>query len=555
MAKFNKQKTVNSQKTINVAGGVAYKESSKLELVSVLLTSFAQNKFYEREEKTNQRLVDLIEKNHPEFVAKSAIYARNEFGMRSITHITAAELAKFVSSQPWAKSFYNKIIHRPDDMTEILAYYMNKKGNKITNSMKKGFGEAFTKFDAYQLGKYRGEDKDFKLVDLANLVHPIPVQGDKFMVDVNRQDYIDIYKKKLEVAKKKKNNEKVIDSLNGKLSWAKKQEGGETVKIHALEALVIDLLRSKGTWQAELSKAGQVADSEEEKNTLKRDVWVKQITERKIGYFALLRNLRNIVEQAPDMIDKAIEMLTDRKLIKNSLVLPFRFLVAYKELMDLVNTNSDYRKILVALNTATEIALDNVPKFAGRTLVVVDTSGSMTSYYLTIGYKKNPKFPGGLEPIKSKVTCADAGAQFAAAIAKKNGCDLMRFDDRAEYKFYNPADSLMTITNIYKFSSAGTNFNTIFQTANKAYDRIIILSDMQGWMGGGAPTQSFKNYCEKYNVNPHIYSFNLNDYGTLMFPENKICALAGFSDKIFDIMALLETDKNALIHKIEEVEL
>ena len=123
MSKFNKTKTVESQLTTNLAGGKAYKESSKLELVSLLLTSFAQSKFYEKEEKINQRLIDLIGKVDPEFVAKSAIYARNEFSMRSISHITAAELAKFISSQTWGKSFYNKIVRRPDDMTEILAYY------------------------------------------------------------------------------------------------------------------------------------------------------------------------------------------------------------------------------------------------------------------------------------------------------------------------------------------------------------------------------------------------------------------------------------------------
>ena len=215
MSKFNAKKTVNSQKTTNFAGGEAFIESDKLELVSLLLTSFAQNTFYQKEEQTNKRLIDLISKVKPDFVAKSAIYARNEFGMRSISHITAAELAKHLSDVPWAKNFYNKIIHRPDDMMEILAYYTSK-GNKITNSMKKGFAEAMSNFDSYTLGKYRGEGKDFKLVDIVNLVHPIPTEGDKYMVVVNRQEYIDIYTKKLSL-KKNKENKKEIES---KLNWA-----------------------------------------------------------------------------------------------------------------------------------------------------------------------------------------------------------------------------------------------------------------------------------------------------------------------------------------------
>ena len=113
----------------------------------------------------------------------------------------------------------------------------------------------------------------------------------------------------------------------------------------------------------------------------------------------------------------------------------------------------------------------------------------------------------------------------------------------------------MTITNVYKFASAGTNFHCIFQKANKAYDRIIILSDMQGWVGGNAPTSTFKEYCRKYNCQPHIYSFDLQGYGTLQFPENKVYAMAGFSDKVFDIMKMMEQDRQALINRIEAVEI
>jgi len=100
----------------------------------------------------------------------------------------------------------------------------------------------------------------------------------------------------------------------------------------------------------------------------------------------------------------------------------------------------------------------------------------------------------------------------------------------------------------------GTNFSAIFAKANKAYGRIMIYSDNQGWMNGGIPTAAFKNYCTKFGT-PKIYSFDLSGYGTMMFPEKGVYCLAGFSDKIFDIMKLLEQDRNALIHRIEEVEL
>ena len=40
-----------------------------------------------------------------------------------------------------------------------------------------------------------------------------------------------------------------------------------------------------------------------------------------------------------------------------------------------------------------------------------------------------------------------------------------------------------------------------------------------------------------------------------MFLERNVYALAGFSEKVFDVMALLERDREALVHEIEAVEL
>ena len=108
--------------------------------------------------------------------------------------------------------------------------------------------------------------------------------------------------------------------------------------------------------------------------------------------------------------------------------------------------------------------------------------------------------------------------------------------------------------------SGGTNFNAIFDRARERYDRIIILSDMQGWMPGpysvgGAPTGAFAKYRRRFDADPMVYSFDLQGYGTLMFPERNVFALAGFSEKVFDVMALLEQDREALVHEIESVKL
>lgn len=475
MARFNK--TTSATKTINYAGGEAYSQNPELELLSILLTSFAQDKFYESANETFERVKHLVLVNDKKFAAQSAIYARTFFGMRSITHVLASELAKYIKGEAWGKSFYEKIIYRPDDMMEILSYHVATNGSE-TNAMKKGFAKAFDKFDKYTLAKYRGASKGFKLIDVVNLVHPKPI-------------------------------EKNADAIN---------------------ALVKGELKSFDTWESELTKAGQTATTEEEKTEFKKDVWIKLVREKKIGYFALLRNLRNIIEQAPEVINEALETLTTEAIIKKSLVLPFRFTTAYEEIQKLTD-GKIVRQTLIALNKAVDLAVNNVPKFDGETLVVLDKSGSMNG-----------------KP-------AQIGSLFAAVLIKSNNADFMCFSDNAKYMNVNPMDSTITIAESIRFASGGTNFHSIFQTANKKYDRVVILSDMQGWIGHDTPSKSWNDYMVKFKCNPFIYSFDLNGYGTMQFPAQKVFAIAGFSEKILSIMTILEQDKTSLIKEIKKIEL
>lgn len=44
-----------------------------------------------------------------------------------------------------------------------------------------------------------------------------------------------------------------------------------------------------------------------------------------------------------------------------------------------------------------------------------------------------------------------------------------------------------------------------------------------------------------------MYSIDLAGYGTLQVPEKDVYCLAGFSEKIFDLMKFFEEDKDALL--------
>ena len=168
MPHFNEKKQTG---TTNLAGGVAYKESKELQLVSRLLTSFGDNKYYQSATDIFNQLDSLISACDKHFCAKAIVFARKQFGMRTITHYAASVLAKYIGGEAWAKDFYNAVINRPDDMTEIIACHLSRK-QKITNAMRKGFGEAFGRFDGYALAKYKGEGNVVKLVDIANICHP-----------------------------------------------------------------------------------------------------------------------------------------------------------------------------------------------------------------------------------------------------------------------------------------------------------------------------------------------------------------------------------------------
>lgn len=493
--------------TVNKAGGAAFTLTPEFSLAFALVSSFLEPEFYETRSDTVRRIQDLVSQVDPLFAAKAAIFSRREFGMRSTSHLVAAEIAKKVKGASWTKHFFDQVVYRVDDASEILAAYMALHSKPIPNSLKKGLSLALSKFNRYQLAKYKGSGKGVKLVDLFNLTHPKPSEANAA----------------------------------------------------AFKDLIEGNLPSEDTWESMLSEACRGCKTEEEKASKKRAVWTKLLDEGKLGYFALLRNARNILEVCDDTtIAKAATQLVDRKAIKSSLVLPFRFMTAKTELESMTPSGnckaSNIRVMSKAINDALEISMDNVPTFPGSTLVAIDVSGSMGSAH------------AGKSP-------AAIASLFGSVIAKANNADVMLFDTAARYMPVNLSDSVGTITSNLRgaFTGGGTNFRLIFEHATQAYDRILILSDMQAWVttsygawlsayeqrhsSSNTPQEVYGEYCAKFKANPKVYSFDLKGYGTLQFPQDSVFCLAGFSEKVLDIMRVLEEDPNAFVNRINEVQL
>ncbi|WP_042725280.1 hypothetical protein [Chthoniobacter flavus] len=116
--KFNTLlKRIARGNTTNLAGGCAFSQSPKAELVSILLTAMLGDQFYRSGDATAARVKQLVAATENKaFVAKAAIYARTRAGMRSVSHLVAAELARGVKGAARGRSaFYRGVVHRPDD--------------------------------------------------------------------------------------------------------------------------------------------------------------------------------------------------------------------------------------------------------------------------------------------------------------------------------------------------------------------------------------------------------------------------------------------------------
>jgi hypothetical protein len=118
--------------------------------------------------------------------------------------------------------------------------------------------------------------------------------------------------------------------------------------------LIWGRLNTPDTWEVALSSGAD-----------KREAWQRLLAENKLGALALLRNLRNMREAGLE--DELV--LSALRSINTARVLPFRFLAAARYAPQWEET----------LEQAMLKCLAGQEKLAGKTIVLVDISGSMTA--------------------------------------------------------------------------------------------------------------------------------------------------------------------------------
>ena len=554
MSKFNEKKVSVQPSVVNEMGEKAFELTAKENLVQSVLTTFLQGQYYESESEEVNKILDCVDKVDPLFVAKLALYARNEGNMRSSSHLLGAVLAKYIVGTDYAARFYNKLIVRPDDMSEVLSCYgslndmklSDKSLRKIPNSMKKGFKAALERLDAYQIDKYKMNSRQVKLIDLVNLLHPTPTQ---------------------------KNEEAYKRLMNG-------------------ESLA-DLYESK-VLEKEMSKGGQTAKTEEEKSAAKEEA-ISAVLDNVKGMpiFNLLRNLRNIILYAPNRIDDAIAQLTTREKIINSRLLPFRFATAYTEIENMSYevkkpstdiafesevskaklTQTEFidikKKVLNALEDALEYACENIPELEGNTAILCDDSGSMRGD--SGGHSRVSAF--------SKTTSSTIGHLFAAMVGyKQKDIYVGLFGDRLIPVKVDRSKRMLDFCT-YMDSKGGEcgggteagiyDFLRQCIKEKKKVDNVIVFSDCQ--IGDGAQTAWYgRDYSDRSpyfqdlfkefkKINPmcNFIVCNLRSVkGNSVFHRSqRILNIAGWSERIFDVIKSNTVGMDAIIKQIEAIEI
>lgn len=523
MSKFN-----TKQKTKTVAthqGGEGYKQTPEIELV-LLLAAGTGDKYYEKESETFKRLDSLmttIAKKDKLFLAKAIVYARAVMGQRSISHYAAAKLASLLNGEDWGKAFYGKrdrrknkggVIYRLDDILEIAAAYKALNGQeklKLANAIKKGFASAIENSDAYELGKYKGTGKEISLVDIVNLVHP---------------------KAKGETA------EAIKALVDGNLKQTSTRQSANTETGKAVAAAV---------------KSGEIKAEDKEKvlKEAKSANYKELLESGRIGYMDLVRNLRNIINADTDLVPLTKNILTNRKVIKQSLIFPHQIDLAIEVLMAETKDGNARREVIKYLTEAYELAVDNVKELNmhGKTAVVFDTSASMQG-----GWGSGTMLGKGK---RSYQTPVEKAALIAATLGKGIGADVYHFADTCKEINYNPMDSIHSIAVKFKGMIGkvghGTSFESIFNNLSQRYERVFVISDMQG---NDRCAKAVSAYRKRKDVDPYIYSINLCGYETSSIkPTGKAYPLAGYSASIYEVAKQYEIDPNALISEINKIEL
>ena len=495
-------------------GGNGFARDAKSDLFLLAITNMVgEDTFYESATTRDSRFRDLIHTvtlADPDWVARFIPFLRNEMFMRSASVVLAVETAwvrlrpefKGTTSTTTVRQIIDSAVSRADEPAEVLAYWIARFGRTVPSGVKRGLADAIQRtWNEYTAMKYDGNSQAWRLGDVLNVVHPAP----------KAQKTAALYRWLLDARGGNDTPAEVLAELP--MIVQRKQ-------VHAIPVdKRRDFLKSPDA-AVQLKNAGMTWEDLSGWVGGKLDASFWEAVIPSMGYMALLRNLRNFDEASvsDEVADAVAARLADPAEVAKSKQFPYRFWSAYK--------NAPSLRWGQALEKALNASVANIPSFPGRTLIVIDTSGSM------------------LSPVsnKSQITCVEAAAIFGLALAHKQGfqnVDVYGFGDGIFKHETKAGESLLKAIERFIKRVGEAGYGTNIPLALRQWggqDRIGLFTDGQTMHGGrgGVPT------------NVPIYGFNLGGYGVaaLESGKNNNYEFGGLNDRTFTMISMLEASKS-----------
>lgn len=516
--RFNTTTRGNSKIT-NHEGAIAFTMSDELALYTAVASSALQDAAYEGADVRVERLQHLIRKCDPLFVAQLAVYARTSMNLRSVPLLLICELARTTNGSNLVARATDMVVQRADEITELLACYSFVNGHnvaghigKLSKQIQKGLASAFNRFDEYQFAKYDRKTA-VTLRDALFMVHP-----------------------KAKDAQQQRIFDKIVDRS----------------------------LQTPYTWETELSSVGtKEYNSDKDREAAFTKTWEELIDSGRVGYMALLRNLRNILKAnvSPAHIEHVCKVLSDPVQVQQSKQFPFRFLSAYRQLENVrtsgfkgsfMNMVKSFVRgdqwmvgsILEALERAAAASAANISGFDAdtRVLIACDVSGSMCV------------------PVSRASTVQYYDIGLVLGMLLRSRCRNVKvgmFGDK--WKVINVPVSNILSNVQYLRERAGevgysTNGHLVIEdliSRRLVMDKVMLFTDCQLWNShadGGDIEQAWKQYKSKVAPYARLYLFDLAGYGQspIRVLEDDVHLIAGWSDKIFQVMESIEHGSRTL---------
>jgi hypothetical protein len=515
MSKFNRA-AVAEPTARTFGGGIGFQRDPKQDLFLLAATNMVgEDTFYESAGQRDNRFRDLVHTvalDDVDWMGRFIPWLRREANMRSASVVAACE-AVWARLQVGLHGGNRRLIdlacQRADEPGEVLAYWTARYGRAIPKPVKRGLADAVARlYTEYSLAKYDGESRGFRFADVVDLVHPAgdpakPWQGDLFRHALERRhDRGNPVPESLPMLRAR------ADLLA--LPPAERRD-----------ALLADdgprrLADAGLTWEA---LAGWL------QGPMDHRAWEAVIPS--MGLMALARNLRNFDQAAisKESVAAVSARFRDPEQVAKSRMFPYRWLSAYLA--------ADAKRWGDALDAALAASFAGVPELPGRTLVLVDTSGSMQ----------------GAVSARSRVRHVDIGALIGVAIAGR-GCevDLIGFAD-GTFRHRPPAGG-RTLASIRRFTDRigevghGTRMVDALATHYNGQDRVVVVSDMQTFPYLYQPQKSADDVVP---AEVPIFGINTSGYAVSALPDGKPnrYEIGGFSDKVFTMFGLLASGQDA----------